>query len=181
MNKLFFITGNTNKYNEVKAILPNIEQLNIDLPEIQELDAQKIIAEKLLEARKHHEGMFMVEDTSLYINDMNGFPGPLIKWILKAVENEGLVKIATSFGNGAATAKTIIGLLNSQNEIFYFEGTVEGKIVPPSGESGFGWDSIFMPDGYTQTFAKLGNEIKNKISMRKIAVEKLKAYLASER
>lgn len=180
MQKLYFITGNEHKFKEVKEMLPTVEQLDIDLPEIQDLDPQEIIKEKLLEAKKHHNGMFIVEDTGLYINSMNGFPGPLVKWVLKAVDRIGLARIANTFGNGEATAKTVIGFIDENDEVFYFEGTVEGKIVEPRGDSGFGWDPVFIPDGYDKTFAELGSEVKNKISMRKNAVEKLKNYLDSK-
>ena len=179
MEKLYFITGNEHKFSEVKEMLPFIEQLDIDLSEIQELDPQEIIKEKLLEAKKHHKGMFIVEDTGLYIKSMNGFPGPLVKWVLKAVDRKGLATIANTFGDGETVAKTVIGLIDENDEVLYFEGTVEGKIVQPKGESGFGWDPIFIPEGYDRTFAELGSEIKNKISMRKNAVEKLKDYLNS--
>ena len=60
---LYFITGNKNKVAEAKAILGTVEQLDIDLPEIQELDARKIIKAKLLEALAHRSGEFIVEDT----------------------------------------------------------------------------------------------------------------------
>lgn len=180
MQKLYFITGNQHKFKEVKKMLPYVEHLDTDLPEIQDLDPQKIIKEKLLEAKKHHRGMFIVEDTGLYVKSMNGFPGPLVKWVLKTVDRKGLAKIANTFGNGEATAKTVIGLIDENDDVFYFEGTVEGKIVEPRGDSKFGWDPIFIPNGYNETFAELGSRVKNKISMRKNAVEKLKDYLDSK-
>lgn len=158
-------------------MLPMIEQLDIDLPEVQSLDPHEIIKEKLNEAKKRHDEMFIVEDTGLYVKDMNGFPGPLVKWVLKAVDRKGLAKITNLFGDGSAEAKTVIGLLDGSGEIHFFEGVVEGKIVDPIGDSGFGWDPVFIPNGYDKTFAELGSEIKNKISMRKKAVEGLKEYL----
>lgn len=65
---LYFITGNKGKLAEVQSILGNIEGLDIDLPEIQELDAHAIIKAKLTEALKHQTGTFIVEDTSLYFS-----------------------------------------------------------------------------------------------------------------
>ena len=82
---LYFITGNKNKFEEVKSILPEIEQLDVDLPEIQDIDAQNIIRFKLLEALRHHAGEFIVEDTSLYFDCLKGLPGPLIKWFLETI------------------------------------------------------------------------------------------------
>lgn len=173
---LYFLTGNKKKLAEIQSILGNVEALDIDLPEIQELDAHKIIAAKLKEAQKHHKGEFIVEDTSLYLDGLNGLPGPLIKWFLQTVNNEGLYKMAESFGNFNCKAKTIIGYSDANGNIEFFEGNINGILVAPRGE-GFGWDPIFQPEGYTKTFGELTPEEKNSFSMRKIAAEKLKEYL----
>lgn len=178
--KIYFITGNKNKFEEVKSILPHVEQLDIDLPEIQEVDAKEILKAKLLEALNHKKAEFIVEDTSLYLKCLNGLPGPLIKWFMKTIGNEGLYNIIAKFGNAKAEAKTIIGYAKNSEEIYYFEGTIGGKIVSPSGKSGFGWDPIFQPDNNSKSFAEMSQEEKNKISMRRIAVNKLKEFLKPE-
>ncbi len=141
MSPLYFLTGNKGKFAEVKNILSHVEVLDMDLPEIQEIDAHKIIRAKLAEAQKHHHGEFIVEDTSLYFEAMHGLPGPLIKWFIETVGNEGLYKIAQAFSNFNAEAKTIIGYSNPDKEITFFEGSIQGTIVVPRGE-GFGWDPI---------------------------------------
>ena len=69
-----------------------MEQSDIDLTEIQSVDPKEIIEHKLNEAKKHMKGNLVVEDTSLYFEALNGLPGPLIKWFLKTVGNEGLAK-----------------------------------------------------------------------------------------
>ena len=66
--KLYFLTGNKNKFEEAKAVLGDVEQLDIGLPEIQEIDAKGIIKTKLQEAFNHQKGELLVEDTSLYLN-----------------------------------------------------------------------------------------------------------------
>ena len=174
--ELYFITGNKGKLAEVQSILGGVEALDIDLPEIQELDAHKIIGAKLKEAQKHQNGEFIVEDTSLYFEAFNGLPGPLIKWFMKTVGNSGLYKMVESFENFNAEAKTIIGYSDSNSEVQFFEGNIKGTIVSPRGE-GFGWDPIFQPEGYSKTFGELSAEEKNSISMRKIAIQKLKQHL----
>ena len=175
--ELYFITGNANKFREVQSVIPNVAQFEIDLPEIQDIDGENVVREKLLEALKHKSGQFIVEDTSLYLDCLNGLPGPLIKWFLKTMGTQGLFDIADKFGNYGATAKTIFGLAQNQNGIYFFEGELSGKVVAPRGETGFGWDTIFQPDGAMKTFAEMGHEEKNKISMRRLAAEKLKDYL----
>jgi len=173
---LYFITGNKGKLAEVQSILGGVEALDIDLPEIQSLDAHEIIKAKLEEAQKHHDGEFIVEDTSLYFEGLRGLPGPLIKWFMKTIGNDGLYKTAEAFGNFNAEAKTIIGYSDTQNNISFYEGNIKGTIVSPRGD-GFGWDPIFQPENYSKTFGELSAEEKNSFSMRKIALEKLKSNL----
>lgn len=174
---IYFLTGNKNKFEEVKAILGEVEQLDIDLPEIQEIDAKEIIKAKLLEALNHKQGEFLVEDTSLYFDCLHGLPGPLIKWFLKTIGNEGLFNIADKLENLTAEAKTIVGFAKSHDEIYFFEGSIKGQIVSPRGDNGFGWDKIFEPDGFSKTFAEMSLEEKNEVSMRRIALNKLKEFL----
>jgi len=174
---LYFITGSKNKLNEAKSVIPIVEQLDIDLPEIQDVDARKIIKAKLLEALNHRKAEFIVEDTSLYFECLGGLPGPLIKWFMKTIGNEGLSNIIAKLGNAKAEAKTIIGYAKSPEEIYYFEGSIKGNIVYPRGKSNFGWDPIFQPEGYSKSFAEMGQDEKNKISMRRLALNKLKEFM----
>ena len=176
--KILFITGNPNKLKEAKEIMPEIEGLDIDLPEIQELDTKKIIELKLHEAIKQKPGIdLIVEDQSLIIDGMNGLPGPFIKWFHKSLEIEGIYKMALKMGNQNAEARTIIGYCSSKGEIIFFESVVKGKIVAPKGDIGWGWDPIFKQNGYKKTYAEMTIKQKNKLSMRKMALEKLKEYL----
>ncbi len=178
---LYFITGNKDKFGEAKSIIDSIEQIDFDLPEIQELEAKKIIEEKLNEAIANNPGKeFFCEDTSLYIDCLNGLPGPLIKWFLKKLENKGIFELISKYENKNAIARTVIGYSDGKETVF-FEEEIKGKIVNPRGDTGFGWDPIFQPEGYDKTFAELGFEEKNKISMRKQALIKLKDYLDTRR
>lgn len=174
---IYFVTGNKGKFKEASMFFPILKQLDIDLPEIQEIDAKAIIKAKLEEAIKHKKGKIIVEDTSLYLDSLNGLPGPLIKWFLESLGDNGLYDIAKKYNNFKAIAKTFIGCIDEKNDISYFKGEIKGSIVAPRGKNGFGWDKIFMPEGFTKTFAEMGVEEKNKISMRRIALKKLKDYL----
>ncbi len=174
---LYFITGNKNKFNEVKHFLGEVEQLEIDLPEIQSINPKEIVEAKLKEALKHKDGSFIIEDTSLYLSCLKGLPGPLIKWFLATIGRKGLFEIADKFSIYDAEAKTIIGYARNQNEISFFEGVIKGTIVEPKHDSDFGWDPIFQPEGYSKTFAEMTKEEKTKISMRGQALKKLKEFL----
>jgi inosine triphosphate pyrophosphatase len=177
-----FITGNIKKYLELEKIIPNLKQVNLDLIEIQELDAKKIIEHKLLEAKrkfiqekKIKDAVFIVEDTSLYLDCMKGLPGPLIKWFLQTIGNEGLYNIAKNSKNYKAEARTLIGFYDS-GKIKYFQGIVKGRIVKPR-KSDFGWDALFKPEGHTKVMGEMTKDEKNSISMRGKAAGKLKEYL----
>lgn len=174
---LYFITGSKHKFKETQDILPDIKQLSIELPEIQETDAEKIVSEKLKQAFTHHSGEFIIEDTSLYLDCLNGLPGPLIKWFLKKLGTRGLYKLTDKLGNNQATAKTIIGYAKDKNNIHFFTGEIKGRIVSPKGDKSFGWNNIFQPAGYNKTFAQMSLKEKNAISMRGLAVAKLKKFL----
>lgn len=174
---LYFITGNRNKFDEVKQIIPQLELAEVDVPEVQDVDAGNIVKAKLLEALKHRDGEFIVEDTSLHLDCLNGLPGPFIKWFLRVMGAQGVADLVEKTGRTGAEAKTVIGYAKSKNDIHFFEGAIRGSIVQPRGTR-FGWDPIFQPEGYGRTFAEMAKEEKNMISHRRKAVEKLKAFLA---
>ena len=178
---IYFISGNKHKYEELKAVLPNLEMKSIDLPEIQETDPKAIIKAKLQEAMKYCDEPMIVEDTSLYFEAMWGkLPGPLIKRFVESIGSEGLVNLAQKLGNIKAIAKTVIGYAPNKEEMYFFEWAVEGEIVNPNAESAFGWDPIFRPVWYDQTFAEMGSSQKNLISQRRLAAEALLGYLENE-
>lgn len=174
---LYFITGNANKFAEAQAIFGSVEQLNEELPEIQDVDAKKIIKAKLDAAMQMREGELIVEDTSLYFDCLCGLPGPLIKWFFLSVGNEGLWRIVEKMGNTKAEARTLIGYADKEGSMHFFEGSMKGAIVAPRGDRDFGWSPIFQPEGYEKTFGEMEWEEKNAVSMRRIALEKLKEFL----
>lgn len=181
--KLYFITGNKNKLEEIRNIFSDlsdieIENLNIDLPEIQELDSKKVILEKIDVAKKEGLKNIFVEDTSLCFDYLNGFPGPLIKWLYTTAGPQKISEMLKP--NNKATAIVSIGYYDGKDTHF-FEGRIDGTIVTPRGDDRFAWDLIFMPNGYDKTFAEMTIEEKNKISMRQKAVLKFKEYFINKR
>jgi non-canonical purine NTP pyrophosphatase (RdgB/HAM1 family) len=177
MNQIYFVTGNEGKFAEIQALIPQVTRVHLDLPEEQSLDPQLVIKKKLEVARGLQDGPLIVEDTSLYLDGLNGFPGPLIKWMLQAVQNKGIYELAAAINNRHATAKTVIGYDDGTGNISFFEGTIDGQIVAPIGNDGFGWDDIFKPNGIDETFAEMGDDLKPEFSMRTEACKKLKLHL----
>jgi len=172
---MYFVTSNRNKFEEVKSVLTDVEQLNIDLIEIQNLDSKEIIKQKILEALNHVKGEVIVEDTSLSLECLNGLPGPFVKWF----SNDLLVEISEKLGNNKAAAKTIVGYAKNKEDMYFFEGSIKGTIVKPRGSLNFGWDPIFMPEGHNLTFAEIKE--KNEISMRRIALNKLNNFILNNK
>lgn len=178
---IYFITSNKHKFAEAKAIIPELEQLELDLLEIQELDPRKIIHEKLNEARKQHVGSFVVDDVSLQLHCLKGLPGPLTKWFGETLEADGAADLVHRYDDHRATVIGSIGFALADGEIKFFEGRVEGTIVQPRGTWDFGFDPIFQPDGYDKTYGEMTAEEKNEISHRAIAFRKLKEFLLHSR
>lgn len=177
---LYFVTGNTHKFQEFQSILwaENIEQLTIDLDETQEIDSYKIIRHKLQEALKYHPGPLVIEDTSLYFDCLGGhLPWPLIKRFLYEMTNKGLYELAKKYNNFGVRASVLIGYAKNKDEIEFFEGSINGTIVEPIHATEFGRDPIFQPQGYDKPYGAMEREEKNQISMRRIALDKLKAFL----
>lgn len=174
------ITSNKAKFLEIKSVIPHLSHVNHDLPELQEINPTKIVEHKLYSARNLTTEPYIVEDTSLSITALNGLPGPLVKWFLKTIKAYGIYSLLLNSKDKSATAHTVIGFADRNSHFYYFDASIQGKIVPPKGENGFGWDSIFLPNGSIKTFAEMSIEEKTKISMRKLAAEKLKLFLSSQ-
>jgi len=180
MKGITFITGNEHKLREAKQILNvDLTSEKIDLRELQAVDLEDVIEDKLRHGYEILKKPIIVEDTGLFLNALNGFPGALIKMLLDKIGREGIVKVLEGFDDKSVTAKCAIGFTEDGKNLKVFIGEAKGKIVEPRGESGFGWDPIFKPDGYDKTFAEMRDEEKNSISHRFNAFKKLKEFLDS--
>jgi non-canonical purine NTP pyrophosphatase (RdgB/HAM1 family) len=101
----------------------------------------------------------------------------LIRWFLETVGTEGICKMLEGYEQLEATAETCLGYFDG-DAFVSFSGVVEGQIArQPRGDFGFGWDSIFIPNGWDKTFAEMTPEEGAAVSMRRAAALKLRAYL----
>jgi inosine triphosphate pyrophosphatase len=176
LQEVFFITGNKQKLREVEAILGTMRHVDLDLPELQELEPRKVVIAKAQAALNQGYSPVLIDDTSLSLPALNGLPGPLIKWFLKALGGEGVYQLAASKSDCRAEVRTIFGLALGPQTFLYGEGVVQGEVVHPRG-SGFGWDSIFCPTGSAKTMGEMTLEEKNQCSMRVKALHDLRAQL----
>lgn len=178
MEKITFVTGNLNKVRELENYLGlKVIQKELDLLEIQSLDVEEVTKVKAQKAYDLLGEPVLVEDTALTFLTLGKLPGPFIKYFLESIQNDGLVKLLNTFESREAVATTCFALAD-ENGVRTFIGETLGVIADKSrGEKGFGWDMIFIPMGCTETWAEMSMEEKQKTSMRRKALDKLKKYL----
>jgi len=189
--KLVFATNNKHKLSEVQKITSgDIEIISLadincseDIPET----ADTLEGNALLKARyvKEHYGYdCFADDTGLEVEALDNAPG-VYSARYAGPEHDAkanmqkLLYEMNGTENRKARFRSVIALLMDGQE-FLFDGTVNGIIIrEEKGNAGFGYDPVFMPDGYTQTFAELGDDIKNTMSHRALAVRKLATFLST--
>lgn len=178
--KITLVSGNKSKAREIERILDiPIEIKEIELDEIQEIDLEKVAIHKVNQAFEIVKGPVLIDDVSVEINAWNGFPGPLIKWLLKVGGDNSsvLLKLLKNERDRKAIAKLAIGF-HDEKKAHIFIGEVSGSISNEiRGENGFGWDPVFVPDGFKETFAEMNPKVKDKISHRGKALEKFHDFL----
>ncbi|OGD70106.1 non-canonical purine NTP pyrophosphatase, RdgB/HAM1 family [Candidatus Collierbacteria bacterium RIFCSPLOWO2_01_FULL_50_23] len=179
MNFIYFATTNEGKRQEASQILGiRVEGIKLDAPEIQSLDVNEVAHFKARHYFDQLKHPLFVEDTALIFNALNGLPGPYIRDMSEALGNEGLIKLLAGFADRSARAVSVLVYIDGEGKEHIFEGVVGGTIADSvRGEGGFGWDPIFIPAGSSKTFGEMDRTEKNKISMRKLALEKMAAFL----
>lgn len=187
--KLVVATNNAHKLEEIAAILGD----EMELFSLKDINCHAEIPETAdtLEGNARQKAMYIYEnygmdcfadDTGLEVDALNGAPGVFsARYAGDGHDSEAnmqkLLKELEGKENRKAQFRTAICLIMEGKE-YLFEGIVKGAIIEEKrGGAGFGYDPIFVPEGYEQTFAELGNDIKNTISHRARAVEKLCKFL----
>ena len=190
MIQLVFATNNPHKAREIEQILGGGYQVKTlkDIGCLEDIEetADTLEGNALLKARyvkeKYGYNCFS-EDTGLEVEALRGAPG--VHTARYAGEQRDpadnirlLLQNLEGHDNRLARFRTIIALIINDQEIL-FEGICPGRIAAqPSGTGGFGYDPVFIPEGYEETFAELGDEVKNQISHRAKATEKLVKHLS---
>lgn len=174
--EIYLVTQNKEKVEEFERILEfRLNHVDLKLEEIQAVEVGKVVEHKARQAYKKVGQPVIVEDTGLYFEDWDGLPGALAKLFDQTLGYSRLAKMLK--GNRKAKAETVVGFFDGE-KYQSFSGEIQGTIVArPQGEKGFGWDKIFVPRGFGETFAQMNPQKKNQISMRKFALDKLKRFL----
>ena len=190
MEKLVFATNNKHKLSEVRAILGK----DFDILSLSEINCFDEIPETAdtLDGNAEQKALWILEkygydcfadDTGLEIEALDGRPGVYSARYAGEVcsfkdNNEKVLLELQGEKNREAKFRTVI-CLKLNGKTHFFSGKVEGRIIEKNrGNTGFGYDPIFVPEGYYQSFAELGDEIKNKISHRYRATKKLVDFLS---
>jgi XTP/dITP diphosphohydrolase len=177
---VFFATGNFHKFNEARMILREYgfasAMLNAKTVEIQDDSLLEIAKTSAKEAFRLCHLPIIVEDAGLFVNALEGFPGPYAAYVYKTISNPGMLKLMDKVGNRKATFRSVIAYYDGVGEPVCFKGETDGELVRSerwgSGKAGFGFDPIFVPLGSKKTFAEMEIDEKNHWSHRANAVHK---------
>lgn len=199
MIDLVLATGNAHKVQEIQTILGSgfrICSLK-DFPQAAPLieDADTFAGNAMRKATQlaqwlGTEALVLADDSGLEVDALDGAPGvhsarfaagPQAGNAPDSANLRKLLRLMEDVPEGKRTARfRCVLALKANDSLMLFEGACEGKIVfAPSGRGGFGYDPVFVPDGYTQTFAELGEDVKNRISHRARALQKLRDHFTS--
>ncbi|HSX06045.1 MAG TPA: non-canonical purine NTP pyrophosphatase [Candidatus Saccharimonadales bacterium] len=179
MNDPTFITGNQNKADFLaKHLGVPVAHHKLDLDEIQSLDPHVVVEHKVRQAYEALHTPVLVEDAGLIFTAMGQLPGTFIKWFIEEIGYDGLLRLAHSLPDQTAVGRVCYGLYDGTN-MHFFDGEMRGRIADEARDEGrgFGFDPIFINDGFTKTRAQMTEEEYDITSYRTDAISKLREYL----
>ena len=181
----FFVTGNIHKFNEARLILAEhkvaVAMLKIEAVEIQDDNLESIAKASAIDAVKKCGLPIFVEDAGLFIEALNGFPGPYSSYIYRTIGTKGILKLMENVDERDAYFQSVVAFSGPEEAPKCFQGKVKGKIsMEERGGSGFGFDPIFEPSGgRKKTFAEMTTTEKNEYSHRAEALRKFAKWYKS--
>ncbi len=182
---VFFATNNVHKFNEARQVLAKYDiatgMLRTKSLEIQSNSLEEIAKTSVIDAFEKCHLPIIVEDAGLFVETLNGFPGPYAAYVYKTVGNKGLLQIMKEAENRNARFESAIAYHSSNLDAsICFLGEAVGEITREerkgNSESGFGFDPIFKPADSEKTFAEMTIAEKNKFSHRASALRKFAAW-----
>ena len=179
MTDVTFITGNQNKADYLAKYLGfSVRHQKVDLDELQSLDLSEIVKHKVRQAYSIVGSPVIVEDVALEFSALGRFPGTFIKFLIDEVPFETICRMLDGLDR-AAVARCMFAYYDGV-EVKLFEGSLSGIIADqPMGENGFGWDRIFIAEGYTVTRAELNKDEYQETYTTIKPFAELKDYLES--
>lgn len=187
MIKLYFATNNRHKLVEAQSVLKKydvyLEPVDIKKLEIQSTSLDDIATYAAIDAYKQFGRTVVVEDSGLFIEALNGFPGPYSSYVYRTIGLSGVLKLMQGETNRRARFEAVVALAIDEDEVHLFKGVVEGTIAYEiRGNKGFGFDPIFIPvEGDGRTFAEMDIDEKNRYSHRGKAFDALGRWISMNR
>lgn len=178
---IFFATANVNKFNEARKVLAEykiaVGMLKVKGLEIQSENLEQIASASAEEAFRRCNLPTIVEDAGLFIDALNGFPGPYSAYVYKTIRNAGLLRIMKDLKDRKAGFRSVVAYRSANFDApTCFKGDIAGEITikenRSKGDGGFGFDPIFRPDESDKTFAEMSIAEKNKHSHRALALRR---------
>ncbi|MBT3474369.1 MAG: RdgB/HAM1 family non-canonical purine NTP pyrophosphatase [Thaumarchaeota archaeon] len=173
-SELFFVSSNTHKFTEAERILSNLGlELNLfktTLEEIQSNSLSEIAKRKALDAYSKVQKPVIIEDDGLFIDSLDGFPGPYSSYAYDTIGNKGIIRLLENSESRNAKFVAIIAYCNGVDDVQLFESSIPGKISLSIEKGGWGYDPIFIPDGESKTYANVSD--KDKFSHRSASLKK---------
>lgn len=184
IDNIKFVTSNEHKFLELQETFRdsgiNIEWIRRKYEEIQGDSTEEISLDSARKITHEINGRFFLEDTGLYIDALNGFPGPYSSYVAGTIGNTGILKLIQGLDRSCRFL-TVITYFDG-HEFFQFDGMLRGSISKEiRGKGGFGYDPIFIPDGQSITLAEMGIETKSSISHRSLAAQRFISHLMGSR
>lgn len=185
-NVVRFVTNNEHKYREAYDILSGynikLEWVPLPLEEIQSEYLEDIVVSKVLNAIEVVDPPFIVEDTGLFIHALDGFPGSYASYVYKKLGLSSILKLLEENMDRKAYFVAVGALVIDRHIFKIFRGEISGEISKEMrGNQGFGYDPIFIPEGYNKTMAEMSREEKNRVSHRGRLFAKIGEYLIKKR
>tara|TARA_B100000508_G_scaffold111220_1_gene89458 strand:+ start:308 stop:868 length:561 start_codon:yes stop_codon:yes gene_type:complete len=173
-SELFFASSNNHKFEEAQRILSNlgleINMFKTTLEEIQSNSMNEIAKRKALDAFRKIKKPVIIEDDGLFIESLDGFPGPYSSYVYDTIGNKGIMRLLENIETRNAKFVAIIAYCDGENDVNLFESSIPGKISLSIEEGGWGYDPIFIPDGESKTYANVSD--KDKFSHRSASLKK---------
>jgi len=173
-SELFFASSNNHKFEEAQRILSNlgleINMFKTTLEEIQSNSMNEIAKRKALDAFRKIKKPVIIEDDGLFIESLDGFPGPYSSYVYDTIGNKGIMRLLENIETRNAKFVAIIAYCDEENVANLFESSIPGKISLSIEEGGWGYDPIFIPDGESKTYANVSD--KDKFSHRSASLKK---------
>jgi XTP/dITP diphosphohydrolase len=178
---IFFATNNVNKFNEARRVLTEYQiavgMLRVKSLEVQSENLEEIASISAKDAFKECNLPLIVEDAGLFIEALQGFPGPYAAYVYKTIGNIGLLQIMKNVDERKARFESAIAYCSADLELsICFKGEAAGEITSEeckkNTEGGFGFDPVFKPVGSNKTFAEMSISEKNMFSHRAVALRR---------